>query len=590
MAEQVQGRMENMTREFEELIRIGLFSCDETRTIMSTRKKHEFDLTNATVTLDHYKDYIKHEMNMLRTIKLRRSKYNITESRGIVEHKILQRVKSLYEFGMQRFPENIQFCLAYFQFCKQTKYNTAAQSIVNTLLEKHASKPKVWQICAKWYACDRKDINLALKTLDKGRELHKDCDFLYKESIQLEILEFVGHQNGKQEKSDEEDERKKDICIERLRLYLEHMFDNIKSYDFYIDLLGFLEQYKFTIPIQKDIVDFMMNSFSDVPIVWHTLAQREQKKTYSEGNKNVTTKTRLASCFSKYEEGLKHEKLSEEGRKELWMLYIGYLIELQLEDFGVAKIFKTKQLLKALKEGFEAKVLMEKHYTLWAELSDSKEAGIILQHGTNALPESVGIWKQRLQHYIIQLTKDSTKELEIEFENVFNKGVSCLKQNSLPLWTTMIRYKSLCKSVEEAEEVYRRGVDQPKEISSHVKSKYIEWLAVTKGMDYTRKVYDELAFKQPYCKEFHVTMAQLEETEVEYDFDSWEKVHKNACEQFGNKDEEVWLNYVSFFLHNKKEDDLEKIAMLCNKAKMYLDKERYFRFLERYQVLTANCK
>ncbi|KAJ8940555.1 hypothetical protein NQ314_010675 [Rhamnusium bicolor] len=54
------------------------------------------------------------------------------------------------------------------------------------MIKNFSHNPEVWQVAAAWYI--RRDLNQALNVIHKGLMIHKDCQLLYSEAIQLELL------------------------------------------------------------------------------------------------------------------------------------------------------------------------------------------------------------------------------------------------------------------------------------------------------------------------------------------------------------------------------------------------------------------
>lgn len=137
------------------------------------------------------------------------------------------------------------------------------------------------------------------------------------------------------------------------------------------------------------------------------------------------------------------------------------------------------------------------------------------------------------------------------------------------------------------ENLYKQGIKQPQEISDILKPQFLEWLAVSKGMSYTRQIYLALAREEPYCKELHVTMSKLEATEIEYNFEAWDKVYELACEQFGKEDVDVWLSRIQYYIDFKpgtvSKADLHQIYM---DAKNSLPEVLFLSFKDKYYAMT----
>lgn len=80
-------------------------------------------------------DYIEYEKVLLETTQLRRNSLKIGEKMGDIEHKMIKRIKELYETSLHRFKDDTMLWLAYFKFCKQVNYINAATVAISNLLK-----------------------------------------------------------------------------------------------------------------------------------------------------------------------------------------------------------------------------------------------------------------------------------------------------------------------------------------------------------------------------------------------------------------------------------------------------------------------
>lgn len=168
-------------------------------------------------------------------------------------------------------------------------------------------------------------------------------------------------------------------------------------------------------------------------------------------------------------------------------------------------------------------------------------------------------------------------------DEVFSQGIEMLKERSLPLWFMYLRYYSLLSRDNKVESIYSEGIKQPQEISQVLKPRYIEWLAIHKKMSDARKMYNILANEKPYCKELHSTMAKLESSEINHNYEAWARVHELACKQFGEEDVDVWINHILFYLHFNKSDDVnEKVQRIYAEAEVKLSPLLQSDFKEKY--------
>ncbi|EEZ99856.2 U3 small nucleolar RNA-associated protein 6 homolog [Tribolium castaneum] len=568
MAELVQRHLESMAEEIEEMRRTRLYTLEETRLILKNRKEFEYKINGVSKNLQDFMEYITYEKVLLKQIEHRRDKNTIAERKSSIEYKILRRIKNLYEIALQRFSGDFSLCLSYFKFCKQTHDINAANIALQTMIKNCSQTPEVWQVAAAWHAHDRKDLNSALIALNKGLTLHKNSQLLYTEAIKLELSVIKNN-------APEDTELQRRVCA-KIETYLQLICVHINDFKFLIEILNLLELYSFTKSVQNLIIDKLLKNHSESELVWDALAQRERRGFhYGQSNSEQANSKEvcLSLCFAKYEEGLK--KVSPSEKASLWSVYLDCLEEARLENNQLPDILKTLKM--ALKQASDENYLPDRYYIKWVELANDKEVLHILEKGTSAFPESIDLWKLLLRYATIN-------DMEKKVNEIFDKGTQMLKENSLPLWFMYLRYYGLLAKDDVIDSTYRKALTQPPEISQVLKPRYIEWLALQKGINDARKMYNVLANQEPFCKELHSTMSKLESMEIQHDYKVWACVHQLACKQFGREDVDVWINHILFYLHFNKTDSVNE-----NVQRIYRDAENTLTplllpdFKERYE-------
>lgn len=129
----------------------------------------------------------------------------------------------------------------------------------------------MWQVAAAWYV--RRDLNQALNVIHKGLTIHKDCQFLYSEAIQLELLNREKDDWPKDmtiQKTNDE------VCCEKIKTYVQSIFRNVNDLKYLFKILKLLEPHSFTQNVQNMIIDRLLQSHFNEELVWDTLAQRER--------------------------------------------------------------------------------------------------------------------------------------------------------------------------------------------------------------------------------------------------------------------------------------------------------------------------
>lgn len=183
---------------------------------------------------------------------------------------------------------------------------------------------------------------------------------------------------------------------------------------------------------------------------------------------------------------------------------------------------------------------------------------------TEHSPQSVELWKLRLQYLFMSLQKNDL------IEQCFRIAVSHLKDSALPIWMSFIRYKCLHSPEFDVENIYKEAITQTAKISMYMKPQYLEWVALNKDLEKAREVYLEMVKEEPYCRKLHITMSKLEACDINPNFKEWEQVHKLACEQFGEEDEDVWISCIEFYKNYQRKDkdpnSLQIMQEVYNKA------------------------
>lgn len=240
------------------------------------RKHYEHKIHATSKNKEDFLDYIEYEKGLLKTIRFRRSSLKIGEKMGDIEHKIMSRIKELYEMISQRYRDDTSLCLAYFKFCKVANYKNAAAVAISNMLKNHSHNAEIWQVAARWYAYDRKEISTALSLICKGLTMHKDSRLLYTEAIQLEIYNALDG-NFQLKVNPEELTDSQKLCLEKLQTYIKEINNNINDCEYCIELLNYLVDYNFTTPVQNSLIEYLMINYSNRALTWNVLAQRDWK-------------------------------------------------------------------------------------------------------------------------------------------------------------------------------------------------------------------------------------------------------------------------------------------------------------------------
>lgn len=126
----------------------------------------------------------------------------------------------------------------------------------------------MWQIAAAYHAYERKNINEALKIIYEGLRIHKDSKLLFESVINLELFKV------KIKKRREDILEIRERALKSIEVYTKLIFKYIDDFTYFIQILELLSKYKFTAPVQAQIIETLLNNHKNEPLVWDHLAKR----------------------------------------------------------------------------------------------------------------------------------------------------------------------------------------------------------------------------------------------------------------------------------------------------------------------------
>ncbi|VEN40546.1 unnamed protein product [Callosobruchus maculatus] len=595
MSELVESHLESMTDELAELKRIKLFSPEEVKLIVKTRKEHEYRINGVTKHKEDYIAYIMYEKAVLKDIRIRRNKLGIADKKGAIEYKIIKRIHKLYENAIQRYSDDFPLSLSYFKFCKDANFQQTASLIIQNMTKKFIHIPEAWLVAASWYL--KSDLNQALNMIYKGITHHKDNQDLYCEAVKLELYNR-GKNNIREESQESQKATESEInSCKKIKTYIEAACEHIKDYNFLLKILSMLETYPFTKEVQDSIVTMLLEKHSDEETVWSALAQREFKGHYyqvpPEFQNSKSKKFRRKRSLEKFEEGIEVMKQKNPDKVPvLWGICLDWLVD-EFRQQPLLNIVRQSDVLDMFEKASKSTALEEKYYVIWAQLEDDQTKVLqVIEKGLEANPASLSLWRLRLKYFGMQ---NNTKE----FNECFSKAVFHVQSKSAPLWVAAIGYHTLNSTEDVVEAIFKKAVASPKEISDIFKPEYIEWLTLHKGINEARQTYLELAKKKPYCKELHNAMAKIEEIEMQPDVVKLENIYKLACEQFGHEDCDVWITLVEFYYKHRialmecdpKFDLTEPVYAVHQEAKKKLGDQSFLwaNFQEKFRLISQTA-
>ncbi|KAF4523915.1 hypothetical protein B566_EDAN012266 [Ephemera danica] len=132
------------------------------------------------------------------------------------------------------------------------------------------------------------------------------------------------------------------------------------------------------------------------------------------------------------------------------------------------------------------------------------------------------------------------------------------------------------------EQVYQQGLLRGPEVSNTLKTMYLEWIVLSRGIVAARKAYDVVSMQPPFSLELHTKMVELESLQPEQNLKQTRKCYELACDQFGRSTADVWIDYIKFEM---KKGNAVNMASISWRATKTLNPIQCDIFLQEYSLL-----
>lgn len=162
MAETAVLRLEEMLPEVVHLEERGIFTKDELKVIMTSRRKFEYAICSRATTLKDFMQYIQHEIDIE---CIRRKKFTALNIKTTVskDASILQRIHSIFNRALSKFSSNVDLWDKYIEFCASAGSSNQLNKILMRAIKRHPRASKFRILAA--------DRELQLGALSEARKL-----------------------------------------------------------------------------------------------------------------------------------------------------------------------------------------------------------------------------------------------------------------------------------------------------------------------------------------------------------------------------------------------------------------------------------
>ncbi|CAH1398068.1 unnamed protein product [Nezara viridula] len=564
MAEPEELQFEDTSPGMEMMDSYGLFTKSEIRDIVIKRKLFEYKLQKISKAKEDTVRYITFEIELLMKVKLKAKEKGVQEKTANFEYSLANRINKLYYFALRKFPSDCKIWVSFIKFCKHMKMHTCVSQLFDQLLDLHGDKPVLFKIAAHWEFYERHSIERARKFILKGLHTHKDSKLLFAEAFRIELT----HTNQKMEQARENHEKEKNNTFvnpaaERTLLDVIYTaaINKINDVLFLVDLLNITQEFSFTSSLQDMIIERIKSKYPNEEVTWDTLARRELLLS-------GILQEKIGRCISVYEDGIKNVPT-----RKMWSYYLSYVLELN-EDVDDLPIFKKNCLDKAFEAGHKEKMLSEKHYLLWVKKVEIVDAYKVLQYGTERFSSSNKLWSWRLRYHLSK--SDEKGAMAVFKEIISNPNIP----DQASLWMLVLRCYQMINTAK-VESLWNEGVNNPS-VGAVLKPRYIEWLAISRGILAARNAYSTFSTTPPLSLDLHETMAKLEDSQPKVSGKYTRPIYENAINQYGKTNTDVWFWYLKF---EAKFGEPEGVLKVFDQAIKTLDRNLLNVFISEYRLI-----
>ncbi|XP_014681245.1 PREDICTED: U3 small nucleolar RNA-associated protein 6 homolog [Priapulus caudatus] len=587
MAEFVQKSLEEILPELEQMKRVKLFSQKEIKKIIKKTSDYEYKLRRKTKCKEDFLNYAQYEITLLSLIKKRRARLGYHFKKEEIDYPLIHRIHRLFRYCEQRFSEDVKVWLSHIEFCKKVNQRTSVGNMFTHMLQRHSGNPQLWILAAKWEFEEENSTEKARELLQRGLRFHPTTRKLWLEYYRMELLaaEQVRKRRevlGIEELKDANSSDAVDDVIMRGHVALvvyRQAIEAIPDVNFCVSFLPICKLFNYIHGHEEAIVKDLQEKFTDREESWDTLAQRHMPNPDQSQNDGAVPETIEVECWQTFEEAIEHLPT-----QKMWTLYANTLYKwLRIEGSTSYQIEQRMQrLLEVLQRAADSNLLSDTLYAQWLNLLEQTgQIGVarkVARHAVKMYPLSIALWKHRLALHIHCLD-DPT-----DVRTLLDSALSAVaERESFPLWMLGVEW---CLAVQpnETEDLLKAGVGKCREVCVPLKEYYLEWAAMTGGVSKAREVYSTQSKLRPLSVGFFTKYAAIENAVPHSSIKRLRKVHEDAVREFGDRDIDVWLEYV-------KLEGTHAHGNPSNSSKMYwrakkaLDGKQLDDFITAYSLL-----
>lgn len=622
MAEIVQQVLESSIQELTVLEKYNLFESDEIKAILKKRREFEYRLRKVKKSKDDFLRYITYEESLLKLIRIRREKSGLEIDKNEIEKSVLDRIRNLFEFTINKFKSDIPLWLSYINFNKNQNHFDQVSMLYFRMLQVH-NKDWLWLQFAKFEFEERASSETARKVFLRAISFHSDSKQVWHEYFRFELLYCSKIQQRYKilasSNSSELDEKQEHDAIWNGQLaciVYKHAINVFTDFEFassFIDICNKLS-HETTKEVKIFIFDNLKSRFGSCEkyynaLAWdkfNTLGQRVRFGGLTEEEHLKLKQETIAEVVSIFEKACLNF-----DNAEMWSYYITFRLEdLKNTDDTDSRILKMSEIIFTLDKLWKQNKVAYSIFVEWIMLMYlcNKKELIIIQKIHLLLKEASERWPDNLDAHLfiacimVKLPDKKISDSIIEkfFHDCLSRKFTKVTEENLDAmmdfwqlyldWSVQnkLSYSKIIKMVSQLNDV---SIYAPRKMSEYFKSKVLAIIFHQFGIKKARSYYQKNKTTSPISRNFSYKMIEIEkhveemQEEKTEDFsNSISSAYEDLIHHFGKEDVYVWLDYIRHIMTI----DTTKVGALYEKALKSLSSGLCQQFVQQYSLLKSS--
>ncbi|XP_055345936.1 U3 small nucleolar RNA-associated protein 6 homolog isoform X2 [Paramacrobiotus metropolitanus] len=614
MAEFVDKRLERGLGELEQMVRVGLFSAEERKAIIQKRKGLEYRVQRYEKSVDDHLEYIKHEMNFLDLIKLRRARLGYALKFSDIEGSIGKRCQARLQQAERRFPGSMEVWSLHIELCKKLNWGPVASEVYTRMLQLHSDKLDIWKQAADFELDFNGSPDNARKLCLKALRWHEKNPDTWRHHLAIEmriakkvfqraaVLDIPAEQVASAEDA---------ITSGKVALLVAtNAMDTIRTLDFasslYEQVLRFgcepdapAELWK---PVSEGIMQHMEQQYSMNPEF--ALEHAKLMLMSAKISKNLTEYSLIKAESEAYaimdkfiaENAVDNipvdditESVADSTTEKYWRVYLRFLVELRMDSIPVDWIeIQRLRFQKAdtiYREADKRGYLTFDNYLSWAKICVERrkftEALQIMKKAEHQGPCSVNDYHRLISLY--ETLPDKKDSILLLMQKARKKIIV----KDIDFWQHMTKWVvEFSTQSEYVESFFRDGLKQSRPIIAFISMEFIQW-AYKANASKGRAIYAEICSLPGVCTEAFVKCVIAEEERLNAPVAVLRKLYEQNLLKLGVDCVDLWIGYLNLESTHKDGDPM-KCVDIAWRAKRALRSDLVTLFVTMSDLVINN--